>query len=159
MIRKFTAIVVFLLFVPQVLFAQSITVRVRSIKAAFHMKAENSSAGKALSHHIDKALDDLSGQLATLPYQRFRLLDTAEIALHPKQRETVPLPGNNQITLRPLYMQERKVGLWLKWVDGSGKEVLDTRLHFDSERSMLAGTDNTADSAMILAIDVKPASR
>ena len=74
------------------------------------------------------------------------------------QKEVLPLVNGHTLAVRPLYVSPNRIGLWLKWLDKGGVEILDTRLHFDPGESMLTGTDgNRGDKGVVLAIDVKPA--
>jgi hypothetical protein len=53
---------------------------------------------------------------------------------------------------RPIYMDQRKVGLWLNWKDRDGSQILNTRVHFNSQDTVLTGTDCSHNEGMILAI-------
>lgn len=138
----------------------SVSVRVRAIRAlgAFQqgeIDASSMTPAEERLQGLDPKLLDLKDKLAKLQYHRFRLLtqQAAEIPLRKKQ--TIPLISGQTLTLRPLYVDGQKIGLWLRWKDPTGSDILDTRLHFDNESSMITGTEAAADSGIILAIDVK----
>lgn len=104
---------------------------------------------------IDSRLQDLSSKLRELPFKNFSLLSTEERTIPLKKRETLSLGGGQTLTLRPLYADNDRVGMWLKWKEPDGSDILDTRMHFNFGESMIAGTDNSPSSGVILVIDVQ----
>jgi hypothetical protein len=49
--------------------------------------------------------------------------------------------------------------MWLSWKDTDGSDILNTRVHFDSDDSVLTGTDYPDNEGRILAIRaIKPPS-
>ena len=106
---------------------------------------------------VDSRIEDLRVKLQKLHYASFKLLGTQSQIVPLMQKGSLVLANGHSLTVRPLYIQPNRIGLWLKWLDRSGMEVLDTRLHFDPGESMLTGTDSEGDKGVVLAIDVKPA--
>ncbi|MCB0309941.1 MAG: hypothetical protein KDD42_01820 [Bdellovibrionales bacterium] len=104
---------------------------------------------------VDERARDLEQQLNQLQFNKFKLVAAQRKVISLKGKETIPLTDGQSLTVRPMYLEPHKVGLRLKWVDRAGACILDTRMHLTPGESMLTGTDHTADSAMILAIDVK----
>lgn len=103
---------------------------------------------------IDERIRDLSQKLSKLPYGAYSLLSAERLTIGMKHRQSLTLAGGQTLTVRPLYADDERVGMWLKWQEPNGAEILDTRMHFDYGESMIAGTDNTPESGVILAIDV-----
>jgi hypothetical protein len=53
-------------------------------------------------------------------------------------------------------MDGKKVGLWINWKDHDGAGILDTRLHFNSDDSVITGTDQSPGFGTVLAIKADP---
>lgn len=106
---------------------------------------------------IDPAIQDLSQKLLKLNFSTYRLLGTNREVVGMKKKEVLHLVDGYMLTVRPLYIEDKRVGMWLKWQDRSGLVILDTRMHFDPGSTMLAGTDRGDSSGLVLAIDVVPA--
>jgi hypothetical protein len=53
-------------------------------------------------------------------------------------------------------MDGKKVGLWINWKDHDGAGILDTRLHFNSDDSVITGTDQRPGFGTVLAIKADP---
>lgn len=143
----------------------AILIHIRAIRASQPVE-ENAPAslkGDTTPHadmvKVDARIKDLAPKLGKLHFRCFRLISSQREMLPLGKRETVALVDGNMLTLRPLSLDSKRVGLWIKWQDGSGMQVLDTRMHFDLGESMLTGVDGAADSGLILAIDVSPVER
>lgn len=135
--------------------SHTIRVSVRAIQAS--EPHDSSSAGStgntdARAVRVDPALHDLESKLSHLPFNSFHLLSHKEQTITLKSRDSVQLPNGQSLMFRPIYMEAHKVGLWLNWKDRDGSEILNTRLHFDSQDSVLTGTDCSHNEGMILAI-------
>lgn len=145
-----------LLSAGQISFAESlaneaVTVSVRTVKAA-----KNTQSGDSLD--LDSRLEDLRGKLKGLGFGSFRLVSTDSRKVVIEHREIIALGNGTTLTVRPLYAKGSRVGMWLKWQDPSGDNLLDTRMHFAQGESMIAGADQTGDTGILLAIDVNPAN-
>lgn len=105
---------------------------------------------------LDPAISDLKDKLESLPFEHFTLASSDERSIPLKKKETIQFAGGQVLHLRPLSIEGDKVSLWLSWEDAKGQSILDTRMHFDSSQSMLAGTDNTDNTGLLLAISVRP---
>jgi hypothetical protein len=116
-----------------------------------------SSSGQAQTTSLDDSLADLKPQLALLPFSAFHLISSKEEEISLKKRESFRLPNGQTLTFRPMYMEKERVGLWLSWKDTDGSDILNTRIHFDADDSVLTGTDYQDNEGRILAIRaVKP---
>jgi hypothetical protein len=103
--------------------------------------------------HVDGALNDLQPKLAHLPFSHFHLLSRKEETITLRKKNSLQLPNGQSLVFRPIYADTRKVGIWLNWRDKDGSEILNTRLHFDSQDSVLTGTDCAQNEGLILAIN------
>lgn len=117
---------------------------------------ENAKASYQID--MDEELSDISLKLRHLQFLTFKMVSKDELLIPLKKKESVNLSDRTVLTIRPIYLSDNRVGMWLKWTDKSGEQVLlDTRMHFDSEESMLAGTENhSGDGGLILAISAQP---
>ena len=127
--------------------AQSAMVRIRSV-LAYHGDGEAQS--------IDPSIKDLEIQLQRLPFTKFQLAEDRRELLSMKSKELIRLSTGDKLSVRPLYMQEGKLCIWLRWVGADGMQVLDTRLHIEPGSSILAGTESSEKRATVLAIGVLP---
>ncbi len=134
--------------------AQSVTVEVRTVEASDPLPQLPQS--EAVLINVAAQLDDLRPQLQKLHYRSFKLLGVQSQVVQLLQKGTLVLVNGHSLTVRPLYVSSKRIGLWLKWRDNTGVEVLDTRMHFDPGESMLAGTESEGRKGVVLAIDVKP---
>lgn len=130
----------------------AVVVRVRAVKATEEENAETSRSAP----NVDNRLDDIKRKLCKLQFHNFKMISSQETEVPIKRKQTLSLLNGQTLTLRPLYVEGDRVGLWLKWQDNSGMQILDTRMHLDSGESMLTGIDGSSDSGLILAIDVHP---
>jgi len=106
---------------------------------------------------VEDSLADLKPQLALLPFSNFHLISSKEEEISLKQKESFRLPNGQTLTFRPVYMEKERVGMWLSWKDTDGSDILNTRVHFDSDDSVLTGTDYHDNEGRILAIRaIKP---
>ena len=131
----------------------TVKVYVRTIEASDPIKTESGNASTA---SIDSELTDLQSKLARLPFRSFRLISSRQEELVLKKRDTLSLPNGQTLSFRPIYTDHSRVGLWLSWRDKSGTDILNTRLHFDSDDSVLTGTDSATEGGLILAIKAEP---
>ncbi|MCO6429852.1 MAG: hypothetical protein J5J00_03245 [Deltaproteobacteria bacterium] len=130
---------------------KEISINIRTIKA--------SDPKTSVSHGIDvdSRLEDLRAKLAHLNFRTFKMISVDEVSLPLKKKGSVELSERTFLTLRPLYYDAERIGIWLKWTDKSGEQVLlDTRMHFTAGESMLTGTDSSGDCGLILAIQAAP---
>lgn len=125
-----------------------VKVVVRSIQAS-GPKGSSSATAEPV---IDETLTDLKQKLGMLPFSSFKLISSKEEQISLKRKETVRLPNGQSISLRPMYMNKERVGLWLSWKDTDGNDILNTRIHFDADESVLTGTDYENNEGRILAI-------
>lgn len=137
----------------------SVKVFVRTIKASDPLD-ERSMESLASEMEIDKQLEDLSTKLEKLPFRSFRLIASREEELGLRKKETLSLPNGQTLTFRPVFLNNKRVGISLDWKDSDGAGILNTRVHFDPEESLLTGTDSGSDlegnGGLILAIRAVP---
>ena len=130
-----------------------VRVSVRAIRASNCIHENSQSTG---SFSVDPHLADLTNKLERLPYRKFQLIGSKEQAISFRRKDVLALPNGQTLAFRPMYMDNRRVGLWLNWRDSGGSDILNTRIHFDSDEVVLTGTEATADSGVILAIKADP---
>lgn len=130
----------------------AVVVKVRAIRAA-HPK----SADKELRElKIDPRLDDVSDKLHNFDFRSFRMISDEVLTIPIKKKESINLTEKTVLNVRPLYRDAERIGMWLKWTDLSGEQVLlDTRMHLSPNESMLTGTNCKNNKALILAISAR----
>ena len=128
-----------------------VIVKIRAIRA--------SQPGKSLTEapQIDPRLSDISDKLRSFDFKKFRMISEQERRVPFKKKESIDLTEKTRLAVRPLYMEPERVGMWLKWTDFTGEEVLlDTRMHFTRAETVVTGTNcNKGDKAVILAISAR----
>lgn len=127
---------------------QVVVVAVRAIKAKNSTEMKGSSAESS-------ELSDLKEKLKRLKYEQLVLMSSQQKTVGLNEKESVSIGEGHTLYFRPVYKSDKRACLWLKWVDSSGMNVLDTRLHFDNGETVLTGTSNDDGSGIVLAIDVK----
>jgi hypothetical protein len=130
---------------------------VRTIEA--HGSVPSNQPQDSTSQEVAQEIKDLSSKLSQIPYRSFRLVSSKEERLCLKKKQSMQLPNGQSLSFRPVHMEGKKVGLWLNWKDSDGAGILDTRIHFDSDDSVLTGTDQSPDRGTILAIKAAPIIR
>lgn len=136
--------------------ASDVKIFVRTIEATEPVNADVSDETNTTVMHIDQALKDLQPKLTQLPFSSFKLLASKEQQVSLRKRETLHLPNGQSLALRPMYVDHKRVGVWLNWKDTGGADILNTRIHFDADDSVLTGTDCPHDAGLILAIKAVP---
>jgi hypothetical protein len=134
--------------------AEAVTVTVRTIEATHPIAQDGISYAQV--QNVDTALSDLRSKFQEIPYQNFRLVDSKQERLCLKKKQSLQLPNGQSLSFRPLYMDGKKVGLWINWKDHDGAGILDTRLHFNSDDSVITGTDQSPGFGTVLAIKADP---
>ena len=136
----------------------AVRVYVRTIEATNPESREGSSSEPKASP-TDPELSDLKSQLEQLPFSSYRLICKRQQLLSVLEKDTMKLPRGQSLAFRPIYMEEKRIGLWLSWKDASGGDILNTRIHFATNDSVLTGTDSADDSGLILAIKAEAADQ
>lgn len=143
---------------PSLLFAapdssvcESVKVDVRTVMGS---KSLDQAAMKTPT--VDPKIEDLKVQLAHLHYADYKMLAHRSVVVPVTSKRVIRLSDGHRLTLRPIYANAERVGMWMKWNDRSGEKVLDTRLHFDCMKNVLTGLETNEDKGLILAIKVTP---
>lgn len=105
---------------------------------------------------IGAGLQDIAQKLGQLPFKNFEVLDTEQKVVTVAHRDNIPLHGGYELSLRPLYVDNDKIGVWLRWTDGRGMRLVDTRMHITPNETVITGADGGADVGDVLAIKVSP---
>ena len=132
----------------------AVMIEVRTLKARHREGGERSFASAPVA--LDPTIEDLRGKLQKLHFTSFTLLGTDTRQIELLQKVVMPLANGDTLAIRPLEIAGDRVGLWLKWRDRKGSEVLDTRMHFNSDESVVTGTDSEKNCGVVLAIKVSP---
>lgn len=140
---------------PNDLEVNTVVVNIRTVRAYDPATEESSKTLKSRDYLIDKRIEDLRSKLEKLNYRGFKLLSSSRAEIKMKGRETIQLVDGQTLTIRPLYLENKRACLWVKWNGQAGEDILDTRMHFDSGESMLTGTNHGDETGIVLAIDVK----
>jgi hypothetical protein len=135
-----------------------VRVYVRTIEAT-NPKLQDGNGSEPASSPLDPELSDLKLQLKQLPFSSYRLICKRQQLLSVLEKDTMKLPRSQSLAFRPIYMEEKRIGLWLSWKDASGGDILNTRIHFDTDDAVLTGTDSAHDSGLILAIKAEAAEQ
>lgn len=134
-----------------------IKISVRTIHAIRNSDAAAPADTQAVAirsegQRVDAGLMDLEKKFMALPYHYFRLLAAKEEELCVKKKQSLSLPNGQSLSFRPVRMEDKKVGLWISWRDAEGMEILNTRIHFDTDYSVLTGMEESPSTGLILAI-------
>ena len=127
----------------------SVIVNIRAVRASDPAGVDSVGERK-----VDERLQDLSRKFHQLPFRTFSLVAAERRLISIKRRESIGLTSGQTLTVRPLYADKERAGMWLRWQEADGAEILDTRLYVAYGESVIAGTDHAPGSGMILAIDV-----
>jgi hypothetical protein len=125
---------------------------VRTIHASGARGSEAQEAPSDTKISVENSLTDLKPKLVMLPFTSFRLISQKEEEISVKKKESIQLPNGQTLALRPMYMEKERVGMWLSWKDTDGSNILNTRIHFDADESVLTGTDYRDNEGRIIAI-------
>ncbi len=136
-----------------------VLVTVRKVRASGLFEVQGLQTVNAPRIEIDRRISDLQSKLQNLHYRQFRLVSSHQDVVQIMRKQTVQLEQGQSLMVRPLYMRTDKIGLWLRWVDGDGAELLDTRMHFKPDESIVAGIDNVGEHGTILAVNVSKADK
>ncbi len=99
-------------------------------------------------------LGDLSDKLKSLNYEKFELLSTEEVLFEPGSKQSVRLGDGDLLTVKVLYQNPKRVGIWYHWEDASGAELIDSRLHFGCTKPLLTAVDSGDGQGKVLAINL-----
>jgi hypothetical protein len=114
------------------------------------------SSEKGDTVDVDQKITDLSDKLRKLHYKKYVLVSSRKDVVSMQQKKVLSLGKGHTLALRPMYIDGKRVGMWLKWKDDQGAKLLDTRMHFTCGESVVTGTERSDNSGVILAIDVNP---
>lgn len=120
--------------------------RIRSVYAT---EAKGGEDPKTL---IPNTLQDIESELSTLPFKKFMLLDSQDVTISLKEKEQIKLSNGDKITIRPLYINSGKLCFWFKWVDKKGLQVLDSKLHVEKGKGIIAGADSSEKEANLISL-------
>ena len=129
---------------------QHVKVEVRTVLG---VRSQTEQSQKVL---IDSRLRDLAPKLQKLQYDKYQLLSARQESIPVAGRHTMLLSNGQRLTLRPLYVKEERVGMWMKWDDSSGMQIIDTRIHFNCGEDALTALESNPERGLILSVKVTP---
>lgn len=132
--------------------SSKIKINVRTIHASGprDITSANKTGSPVVS--MENSLKDLKPKLELLPFSSFNLISQKEEEISVKRKESIQLPNGQALFFRPIYMDKQRVGMWLSWKDTDGTDILNTRVHFDADESIVTGTDYRDNEGRILVI-------
>jgi len=135
----------------------SVKVRVRALEASNLAGPGEVQMSRVATQpvRLDPNIADLRSKLSRLNFRSYKLISVNDKVIPLTKRGTITFNGGDTLNFRPLYMENDKVGMWLRWEDKQGISLLDTRVHFAPGESFVTGTDSSNYTGLILAIDVK----
>jgi hypothetical protein len=130
--------------------------RIKLVVRTIHASGARAGSPQANSAEtgvsVENSLSDIKPKLEMLPFSTFHLISQKEEEISVKKKESIQLPNGQTLSFRPMYMDKERVGMWLSWKDTDGSDILNTRIHFDADESVLTGTDYRENEGRILAI-------
>jgi hypothetical protein len=96
----------------------------------------------------------LSPKLNSLPYTTYSLLSEQTFKVPLKKRMQFSLAKGHHITLRPLSADDDRVCFWLKWVEGDGIDIVDTRLTVNVGEPMVTVWEHDESNGFVVAVEV-----
>lgn len=133
------------------------TVRLVRATAPFEVQGLQTISTPGLE--IDRRISDLQSKLQNLHYSRFRMVSSYQDVVPLMKKRVMQLDQGQSLAVRPLYIRSDRIGLWLRWVDRNGEQLLDTRMHFEPDESIVSGFDvDGGEAGTVLAVNVSPAA-
>lgn len=107
---------------------------------------------------VDDRLKDIRTKLEQIErFNQFSMVSSFERVMRLKQVEQIDLIGGQILRIKPVSFNPPRVCLWLRWEDSNGEEILDSRMHFNTADSVLAGMEKESEQeSLILAINAVP---
>ena len=104
---------------------------------------------------FEPKLKDIQAKLEKLPFKTFKLVaeDDHEVSL--RQKDSMRLSNGQRLCLRAVDADAERVTLWFRWSDSDGNSLLDTRMNFSRNETMVAGVESAEEnSGVVLAVKV-----
>ena len=106
------------------------------------------------NEQADEELGDLEDKLHELDYKYFKLISSEEHQFIDGQKHQIRLGDGDLLTVKLIYQNPRKLGVWYHWEDINGEELIDTRLHFSCKRPLVTVVDAGNGEGKLLAINI-----
>ncbi len=120
------------------------------VRASIPFEGEN----RVGERNFPPSLSSIRGLLTAVPYRSFQMIENRALQISLKQKKRLAIGDSQLLLIRPLYIRDDRLCLWLKWKDQRGMSVLDSRMHIELGQSMVAGVEGEGNNALILAIRV-----
>lgn len=105
---------------------------------------------------LEDDIEFLRQKLSKLPFAQYRVVTKVSDLVRSNSTRTFNLVNGQIVNLQPIDTTGKAVTMWMRWIGGDGMEILDTRIHFACDETMLAGVDGDQSNGLILAITVSP---
>lgn len=125
--------------------------------AEFQVTIKAIGAAQTSTEDIDSRIGDLADKLRRLPFTAFKLQSEDVVQLSTLNRKKISLSNGQTICLRPIESSGDQITMWLKWKGKDGMSILDTRINFGLNETMVAGIEGQSEgTGTVLAITVNP---
>lgn len=125
----------------------------------FEVTVKAIGASDSETFDLDSRLEDLGPKLKRLPFGTFKLLYESSETMSLLTRHKVALSNGQSLCLRPVDSNGNQITMWLKWKGEDGMSILDTRVNFALNESMIVGIEGKSEgTGTVLAISVTPKS-
>lgn len=100
-----------------------------------------------------KLMNEIRSQLSSLPFKSYVLEDRKEVSVGYGQRATIPMNSGHgeifKVNVTPSRSAQGRVELMLEWRDGSGADLLSTKMRVVNGKTVLLGSGAGAESSII----------
>lgn len=100
-------------------------------------------------------LSDIKSNLDELGFKSYKMFDTKIVQIHFETPTSVIMSNGDTLTFKHFRSDAGRICMWFKWIGSDGMQILDTKLHFDAQESVITGTEDSSNSGVIFAINVE----
>ena len=104
---------------------------------------------------MNRSLAPFKDHLLQYPFHNYRIKYMSQISVPVMEKEKFLLSDNESLDLRVLYCKQKRASLWINWKDEAGRELLDTRVHFNKNEPLIAGIEEGEFKGKLLLLKVK----
>lgn len=104
---------------------------------------------------MNRSLAPFKDHLLQYPFHNYRIKYMSQISVPVMEKEKFLLSDNESLDLRVLYCEQKRASLWINWKDEAGRELLDTRVHFNKNEPLIAGIEEGEFKGKLLLLKVK----
>ena len=115
-------------------------------------KIEHGPADRAVPQTIPDTLKSIRLSLTQAPFSLFEMIDHQTVVVPLRQKSRLRMAKDHVVVIRPLFIDDGRLCLWVKWRDKDGMEVLDSRLYLVLGESVIAGVEEADNAGLLLAM-------